>query len=338
MVKVGIIGGSGYTGAELLRLLSVHPIAMVEAVTSRRFKGMQVGSVHKGLGKFYDLEFEDAGAREIGERSDVVFLAVPHKTAMEFVPDLMDTGVIVIDFSADYRLNPDVYEATYEVKHTDRERKAVYGLTELHREEVKDARLVANPGCFPTGAILAAAPLVMEGLVERVVFDSKTGISGAGADPTSVTHYPNVAENAVPYRINNHRHVPEIKQELNRFGDLKVHFTPHIIPSVRGILTTAHLFLKEEVSEEEIRGLYGDMYREENFVRVLGVGEIPSLAAVRGSNFCDIGGFKIEEDRVIVISAIDNLVKGASGQAIQNMNVVMGLDETMGLWTPGLPP
>lgn len=322
----------------MLRLLAIHPIAEVVAVTSRRFEGRQVGSVHKSLGKFYDLTFEDASAEAVAEESDVVFLAVPHKTAMNYVPKLMDADVSVVDLSADYRLDPGVYEETYGVEHTDRDREAAYGLTELHREEVKESRLVANPGCFPTGATLAAAPLVKAGLARQIIFDSKTGISGAGADPTGVTHYPNVAGNTTPYRISDHRHTPEMQQELDRLGDVRVHFTPHIIPSVRGILTTAHVFLEDDVGEDELREYYEDMYYDENFVRVLGVGDVPSLADVRGSNFCDIGGFKIENGRAIVVSAIDNLVKGASGQAIQNMNVMMGLDETMGIWTPGLAP
>lgn len=334
-MKVGIIGGSGYTGGELLRLLVNHPDAEIVAVTSRTFKDKPIGAVHPHLSKILNMRFEDISAGEVAKRSDVVFTAVPHKAAMGYVPELLTQGTKVIDLSADYRLDYDAYETTYGITHADKGRKAVYGLPELHRRDIKRANLVANPGCYPTGAILAAAPLVKAGEVSRVVFDSKTGVSGAGMIPSEVTHYPNVAENVVPYQVTKHRHLPEIVQELTVLGKCKIHFTPHIIPAVRGILTTAHVFVKKEMSKEEITNLYQKMYAGETFVRILD--EMPSLSAVRGSNFCDIG-FDVEGDRVIVVSAIDNMVKGASGQAIQNMNIMFGLDEKAGLWVPGVAP
>jgi len=332
-MKVGIIGGSGYTGGELLRLLVNHPDAEIVAVTSRTFKDKPISAVHLHLSKILDMRFEDISAGEVAKRSDVVFTAVPHKAAMEHVPELLAQGTKVIDLSADYRLNYDVYETTYGITHTDRGRKAVYGLPELHRNEIKRANLVANPGCYPTGAILAAAPLVKAGEVSRVVFDSKSGVSGAGMIPSEATHYPNVAENVAPYQVIKHRHLPEIVQEL---GKCKIHFTPHIIPAVRGILTTAHIFVKRKIPAKEARDLYQKMYADETFVRILG--EMPSLSAVRGSNFCDMGCFEVEGDRVVVVSAIDNMVKGASGQAIQNMNIMFGLEERTGLWTPSVAP
>lgn len=336
-MDIGIIGGSGYTGGELLRLLSQHPDANVVAVTSRSRKGQKVGDTHAHLRKIYDLEFEDLGAADVASRCDIVFTAVPHGTAMQVVPALLDNHAKVIDLSADYRLKIDVFEKVYKLKHTD-PREAVYGIPELH-PEVADQVFVANPGCYPTGASLAAAPLAEAGLIDRVVFDSKSGISGAGAEPSETSHYPNMAENIQAYKLTTHRHRAEIVQELTRLdADLKkISFTPHVIPSVRGILTTAHIFVNEQLSEEDVTRIYRDFYEDKSFVRM--IKGIPMLGNVRGSNFCDIG-FEIEKDsdRIVIISAIDNLVKGASGQAIQNMNLMFGLDEKTGLWAPGLAP
>ncbi|HEY9205863.1 MAG TPA: N-acetyl-gamma-glutamyl-phosphate reductase [Candidatus Methanoperedens sp.] len=336
-MDIGIIGGSGYTGGELLRLLSCHPEANVVAVTSRSRKGEKVSDTHTHLRKIYDLEFEDLSAEEVASRSDIVFTAVPHGTAMQVVPALIKEGVKVIDLSADYRLKPDVFEKTYKIKHTD-PRQVVYGIPELH-PEIPEQSFIANPGCYPTGASLAAAPLAAAHLIERVVFDSKSGISGAGTEPTQVSHYPNMAENIQAYKLTNHRHRAEMVQELTRLdGRLdKISFTPHVIPSVRGILTTAHIFVKKTLGEEQLTGIFGDFYQDKPFIRL--IRGIPMLGSVRGSNFCDIG-FEIEKgsDRIVVISAIDNLVKGASGQAIQSMNLMFGLPETTGLWTPAIAP
>lgn len=336
-MDIGIIGGSGYTGGELMRLLARHPEANIKAVTSRSRKGQEVSDTHTHLRKIIDLKFEDLNAEKVASRSDIVFTAVPHGTAMQVVPTLLEAGVKVIDLSADYRLESSVFEKVYKIKHTD-PRKAVYGIPELHPEVAKEA-LVANPGCYPTGASLAAAPLAKAGLIERAVFDSKSGISGAGAEPTEVSHYPNMAENIQAYKLTSHRHRAEIVQELTHLdSSLKnISFTPHVIPSVRGILTTAHVFVKEEVSGEEVSDMYSNFYQDKPFIRL--IKGIPMLSSVRGSNFCDIG-FEVEKgsNRIVIISAIDNLVKGASGQAIQNMNLMFGLDETTGLWTPGVAP
>lgn len=336
-MDIGIIGGSGYTGGELLRLLAQHPQANVTAVTSRSRKGQKICDTHTHLRKIFDLNFEDLTAEEVASRSDIVFTAVPHGTAMQIVPVLLDAGVKVIDLSADYRLRTEVFEKIYRIKHTD-PRSAVYGLPELHTE-VSEQSFLANPGCYPTGASLAAAPLADAGLIGRVVFDSKSGISGAGAEPTSVSHYPNMAENIQAYKLTAHRHKAEILQELLRLdsGLKKVSFTPHVIPSVRGILTTAHIFVNRELNEDEVSEIYVDFYQDKPFIRL--IKGIPMLGSVRGSNFCDIG-FEVEKesDRVVVISAIDNLVKGASGQAIQNMNLMFGLPETTGLWAAGTAP
>ena len=336
-MDIGIIGGSGYTGGELMRLLSRHTGANIKAVTSRSRKGQKISDTHAHLRKIFDLEFEDLTPQEVASRCDIVFTAVPHGTAMQVVPALIKAGIKVVDLSADYRLKTDVFEKTYKLKHTD-PREAVYGIPELH-PEVSSQQFIANPGCYPTGASLAAAPLASSGLIERVVFDSKSGISGAGVEPSSVSHYPNMAENIQAYKLTTHRHRAEIVQELTRLdGSLKsISFTPHVIPSVRGILTTAHIFVKKQLSEEDVSAIYSDFYMDKPFIRL--IKGIPMLGNVRGSNFCDIG-FEVEKgsDRIVVISAIDNLVKGASGQAIQNMNLMFGLPETTGLWSPGFAP
>lgn len=341
MIDIGIVGGSGYTGGELLRLLTIHPDANVVLVTSRKLAGKRVDSVHEHIRSLCDLKFEAPQAAEIADRCDFVFTAVPSGTAMDWVPGLLDGGARVIDLSPDYRLPVEIFEKTYGIKHR-APRDAVFGLPELH-PEVANASLVGNPGCYPTGATLALAPLAEKGMVERVVFDSKSGISGAGIEPTETSHYPNLAENIRCYKITNHRHVPEIKQELGRLQkDIRVSFTPHVIPAVRGILTTAHVFIKDEYRDRiqdkaSVDQIYRQFYQDSRFVRM--TGGVPMLGNVRGSNFCDIG-FEPEmgSDRLVVISAIDNLVKGASGQAIQNMNLMMGLEETTGLWFPGGAP
>ena len=341
MIDVGIVGGSGYTGGELLRLLANHPQANVVAVTSRKLAGKPVTAVHSHLKNIYFLNFEALGAKEAADRCDIVFTAVPHGTAMDWVPELLDAGTRVIDLSSDYRLPVDVFEKTYATKHR-APREAVFGLPELH-PEVAEAKLVGNPGCYPTGATLAVAPLANAGMVERVIYDSKSGISGAGVEPTETSHYPNMSQNVIPYKLTAHRHVPEIKQELSRLSPgIKINFTPHVVPSVRGILTTAHVLVRPEAEEviqdkSQVASIYREFYRNAPFVRM--ADGVPKLSSVRGSNFCDIS-FEPEKesDRLVVISAIDNLVKGASGQAIQNMNLMAGLDQKTGLWFPGLAP
>jgi N-acetyl-gamma-glutamyl-phosphate reductase len=337
MIKAGIIGASGYTGGELLRLLVNHPNVKLELATSRSLAGKPVTGTHKHLEGFLDLKYENPNSENIRERCDVVFLAVPHGSAMNYVPELLDGDTKVIDLSADYRLETSVFEDVYEMTHSD-PRKAAYGLVELH-PEVAEQDFVASPGCFPTGAILAAAPLAAAGLIDIALFDSKTGISGAGISPTETSHYPNLAENVIAYKITNHRHKAEISQELTRLDQKlrNINFTPHAIPSIRGIFTTAHLFTKEPLSTDELRSIYEDFYRNKPFIRL--PSGIPSLTAVRGSNFCDIGFESDKENnRAVVLSAIDNLVKGASGQAIQSMNLMFGLEETLGLWLPAAAP
>jgi N-acetyl-gamma-glutamyl-phosphate reductase len=334
--NVAIIGASGYTGGELMRLLLNHPRMTVSVATSRRLAGKPVVSVHRHLTGLTDLEFTDPDIDAIKEQCDAVFLAVPHGTAMDVVPGLIGSGLNIVDLSADYRLPAAVFEKVYGMPHKD-PREAVFGLPELH-PEVRDESFVANPGCYPTGAILAAAPLADADLLETAVFDSKSGITGAGISPSAASHYPNMAENVQPYKLTTHRHCAEIRQEIAAFGgNCDISFTPHVIPAIRGILTTAHLFTGERLSTGDVRDIYGEFYAGCPFVRL--VDGMPSLGAVRGSNFCHIG-FEADQHnrRIVVVSVIDNLVKGASGQAIQNMNLMCGFGETAGLRNAGLGP
>jgi N-acetyl-gamma-glutamyl-phosphate reductase len=343
-MKVGIIGASGYTGGELLRILAGHRECEVACATSRRYEGKSVSSVNPNLEKIIDIKFENLSAGEVAKKSDFVFTATPHGTSMGIVPELMESGVKAVDMSGDFRFKDTaVYERYYGCEHTAKDVKAVYGLPELHRAEIKDAELVANPGCYPTSVILGLAPLVKEGIIEldRIVVDSKSGISGAGATPKAATHYTMAADSVSPYKVVSHQHMPEIEQELNLLGDgVKVAFVPHIVPVIRGLESTIQVFLETDISSEGIRDTYASLYKDEAFVRVLDVGEIPRMSAVRGSNYCDIGAFEVdkERNRAVIVSVIDNLTKGASGQAVQNMNIMMGFDETRGLDKVGIHP
>lgn len=328
-MQVTIIGASGYTGGELLRLLLTHPHIEIAAATSRSLTGKPVASQHPHLSHLTDLVFTNPAIADID--CDVAFLAVPHTQAMHYVDPLLEQGIKIIDLSADYRLSKDIYEKTYETSHT-AYHKAPYGLCELHRNEIKNSSLIANPGCFPTGATLAAAPLAKQ--ASHIIYDSKSGVSGAGDNPSSTTHYPNVADTLTAYKVTNHRHLPEMRQELSYLGSqASCYFTPHLLPANRGILTTAHIILKEPMSQEEVEKQYQAFYKDEYFIRM----QRPSLSHVRGSNFCDIA-VETREDRVVSVSAIDNLVKGAAGQAIQNMNIICGYNEQSGLVHAGMNP
>ncbi|WP_292461098.1 N-acetyl-gamma-glutamyl-phosphate reductase [Methanothermococcus sp.] len=342
MITVSIIGGTGYTGSELLRILSNHPEVEIKYITSRKMDGVKITKIHpnlKGIKNLDNITFKNISPEDID--SDFVFCATPHGASMKIVPKLYEKGMKIIDLSGDYRFEDiGTYEEWYNLEHTGK-LDAVYGLPELHREEIKKANLVANPGCFPTGSILALAPLVKEGIVEdRIIVDSKTGVSGAGVNPSETTHFPNVNENINPYKLTTHRHSPEIEKELEKLTNknIKLSFTPHLVPITRGILTTTHTFLKENVDRGQIIDIYEKFYKNEPFVRIFDE-EVPTLTGVRGSNFCDIGGFEVDRHgRLVVVSAIDNLVKGASGQAIHNMNLMAGFNETESLLCGGLKP
>lgn len=340
MLKAAIFGASGYTGLELLRILATHPEATVVEATSRQYKGTPVPEVFPALRGFYDsLVFSDP--EDLGSvKADVAFSAMPHGASQDVVPELLKKNR-VIDLSADFRLHDkETYNNWYgEHKAAHLLKDAVYGLPETHRKDIKGARLIANPGCYPTSAILALGPLAKKRLIVpgSVVVDSKSGVSGAGRGASLGTSFVEVSSGFKAYKVGSHRHTPEIEQELalaSGYG-LDVRFTPHLIPVSRGILTTAYAELKEGVSNTDLRAIYEDAYSGERFVRLLPDGSFPDISQVRGSNFCDLGLF-IEGSRVTIVSAIDNLVKGASGQAVQNMNIMFGIDEKAGLFIPPL--
>ena len=330
-MDIAIVGASGYAGGDLIRLLLTHKEANIVCATSRKLAGTPVTKDHIHLKNLIDIDYTNPDIDDID--ADFAFLAVPHTAAMQYAGKLKERGIKTVDFSADYRLPQDVYEKTYGVEHT-AYFKAPYGLPELHREEIRKADFVANPGCFPTGATLAAAPMAK--FAETVIYDSKSGVSGAGDSVSETTHYPNVDENINPYKITVHRHVPEMRQEMAFLGSsASVYFTPHLLPAIRGIITTAHILLKEPMTEEEVSRAYEEFYKGEHFVRL----QKAKLGGVRGSNFCDIN-WELEADgrRLVAVSAIDNLVKGAAGQAVQNMNIMCGFDEIEGIRMPGMFP
>lgn len=324
-----------------MRILSNHTEVEIIGTYGKASVGEKVSDLHSNLAEILDFTVQSPEYSEIGSNSDVVFTATPHGTSMSFVPTLLESGTKVIDLSADYRLDDVQVFEEYYASHESPELDAVYGLPELYRDEIREVDLVANPGCYPTAAILSLAPLLEENLIELspIFIDSKSGTSGAGAEPSKKLHHPTCAENMSAYNVTGHRHSPEIKQETSKLAGKEVgtYFTPHLIPISRGILNTTHALLKDEGKEEEVISLHRDFYDGEPFVRVLD--ELPQTKAVRGSNYCDIS-VRISEGggRAVVVSAIDNLVKGASGQAVQDMNIMFGLDEREGLKDIGLLP
>jgi N-acetyl-gamma-glutamyl-phosphate reductase len=338
MIKVGIYGASGYTGQELLRLLLRHPDVEVAALTSRQFKGMPVSHVYPVFEGLTDIRYMDASPEDVADLSEFVFLAVPHGEAMEIVPTFLEAGRKVVDLSADFRLrNREVYEKWYE-KHEAPELlgEAVYGLPELYREAIQSARLVANPGCYPTSAILGLAPLLKEGWIDTgsIVVDAKSGVSGAGREAKIGSLFCEVNEGFKAYNVFKHRHGPEMEQEFSLLAGRRVNisFAPHLLPLDRGILSSLYAVLQENKPAAALLELYRDFYEGETFVRVYREDVYPNISSVKGSNFCDIG-ITVDDrlKRVVVFSAIDNLIKGASGQAVQNMNLMCGFREDAGL-------
>ena len=338
MKKVAVIGASGYTGVELLRLLAGHPQAEVVAVTSRQYEGVPISQVFPSLGGFYDLVCEPVNVSSIAARADVVFTALPHKSAMEVIPDFLNAGCKVVDLSADYRLrDAQVYEDWYQA-HTSPEliAEAAYGLPELYRSQIVKARLVANPGCYPTSVALGLAPLLEGQLIacDSIIIDSKSGTTGAGRALKESSLFCEVNEGFKAYGIASHRHTPEIEQTLSQLAGqaVRVSFTPHLLPVDRGILSTIYASLAKDCSTPELLDIFQKRYAHEPFVRVLTHGQLPNIANVRGTNLCDIGLVSDQRTgRVIVVSVIDNLCKGAAGQAIQNFNLICGINERAGL-------
>jgi len=345
-LKIAIIGSSGYTGGELLRILLNHPDASVTAVTSEKSAGQLITSVFPHLAGLTALVCEPLDPEAVAKKADFVFLALPHGKAQEAAFRFHKLGKKVVDLSSDYRLaDPILYEKWYEHCHQypGLLKIAVYGLPELHREKIKKASLVANPGCYPTGAILGLAPLLKKSIVDpqSIIIDSKSGVSGAGRSPALAHHFPEVNEGFTAYSVVTHRHTPEIEQELSTLAatQITLSFTPHLVPMNRGILTTIYAKLSAQADTGLLHSLFRDFYRNEPFIRVLPTGHFPNVRNVRGSNFCDIGIISDPRTgRAVVVTAIDNLVKGASGQAVQNMNLMMGFEETSGLRFAGLFP
>lgn len=339
MLNIAIVGASGYTGLELIRILHCHPEVTVTCLTSEQSAGRRISDVFPTLRGRCDILLENLEPSRIAEKADLVFTALPHKAAMEVVPTFLRLKKKVVDLSADYRLsNPAVYGEWYEPHLNPASlKKAVYGLPEIRRAKIRKARLVANPGCYPTSIILALAPLLRKGLVDltSIIADSASGVSGAGRAARVDSLYCEINDGFKAYGAGGvHRHTPEIEQELSLLScePLKITFTPHLAPMDRGILSTIYATSKEAIDNEAIVRLYRAFYEGEPFVRVLADGSLPSTSFVRGSNFCDIAPLvDVRTGRIIVISAIDNLVKGASGQAVQNMNLMCGFPETMGL-------
>lgn len=337
-MKVSIIGATGYTGEELLRILSNHPAAEITHITSESSTGTAINNTYPHLTRLYDNVLDSIkNLTVIAADSDIVFIALPHGHAMAVGKELSGQNVKIIDLGADYRFrDPKVYEKWYKVEHTHRGAEAVYGLTELYRHKIKTADIVGNPGCYTTASILALAPLVEYKLIklDTIVVDAKSGVSGAGRSLSLNSHFTEMYENLKAYNIGGHRHTPEIEQALTELAGeaVVINFTPHLIPMARGILSTCYATLNEGITVEQVDEAFNSMYCQEFFIRLLGNGGYPATKNTRGSNFCDIG-WHVDgrTNRVIVVSALDNLVKGAAGQAVQNMNVMFGLDEKLGL-------
>jgi N-acetyl-gamma-glutamyl-phosphate reductase len=343
MIKVGIVGGTGYTGVELLRLLAVHPQVQLVAITSRSEAGTAVADMFPNLRGYLDLRFSDPGRAGLSE-CDVVFFATPNGTAMKLVPDLLKAGVRVIDLAADFRLqDPQEWQQWYGEAHACPEllQTAVYGLPEVNREQIRQATLVANPGCYPTAVQLGFLPLLEQGLVDsaHLIADAKSGVSGAGRGAKVAQLLCETSESMKAYGVQGHRHWPEIRQGLCKMTEAPVGltFVPHLTPMIRGIHATLYAPLAK--SGQDLQTLYEQRYAAEAFVDVMPAGSLPETRSVRGANVCRIAvHVPPTGDTVVVLSVIDNLVKGAAGQAVQNMNIMFGLEEDVGLKTIALVP
>lgn len=335
MTRVAILGGTGYTALELLRILLNHPQAEVTGLTSRTETG-HVRDVHPSLAGRLDLKLENLSPGQLKERADVVFCCLPHVASMETVPSLLDAGLKVVDLSADYRLNdPAVYEKWYSHAHTDpaRLKTTVYGLPELFADQIRGQQLIANPGCYTSTSILALAPLICGGYIEPtdIIIDAKSGVSGAGRTPKTNILYSECNESFAAYSVGTHRHQPEIEQVLSTASGktVDVIFTPHLTPMDRGIEATIYAVPAKPASQAELLNACREFYRGKPFIRV--VDRIPATKDSAYTNFCDIT-VRVVKDRVVILACLDNLIKGASGVAVQNFNLMCGYPETMGCW------
>jgi N-acetyl-gamma-glutamyl-phosphate reductase len=344
-MKVAVIGATGYTGMELVRLLLQHPGVELTYASSDSQAGQALTSVFPHLRGLTDLVLEKADPAAIASRAEVALVALPSGLSTEIVPGLLEKGLRVIDLAGDHRLPSDLYQQWYRKVPPAEETlaAAVYGLPELYEERIRTARLIANPGCYPTATLLSLTPLVKAGKIDTktIVVDAKSGVSGAGKAASLATHYAEVNENFKAYKVGEHQHIPEIESILTRENPsgepVVISFTTHLVPMTRGIMATCYAQLTKDLSTEDLLALYADFYRNSPFVRLHPAGGFPQTRDVRGSNFCDIG-LRVDPrtGRVTVIGVIDNLVKGASGQAIQNLNLFAGLEQTTGLHLPPL--
>jgi N-acetyl-gamma-glutamyl-phosphate reductase len=343
VTSVGIVGATGYTGSELIRILTMHPGVSLSILTSETHHGKKISDIYPYLSGICDKKLMKKD--ELKEHElDLVFLALPHGVSMEFVKNQWEDGYKIVDLSGDFRLSSaDVYQKWYKIEHQcpNHLNDAVYGMPELFRENIKKAKLVSNPGCYPTSAILGLAPLLQKNIIQQhgIIIDSKSGVTGAGAKVKKATHFPTANENFNAYGIANHRHTPEIEEILGKITgqDIQLNFTPHLLPINRGILTTAYTEMLDWKNENDVRSIYYNFYKKEPFIRLRD--EPVSVQAVRGSNFCDVNPIlDMRTNKIIITSAIDNLIKGAAGQAVQNMNIMLGFQETLGIDFSPLSP
>ena len=344
MIKAGVLGGTGYAGIEVVRLLLRHPQVELTRIVSHSYAGQKISDIYPSLMGVCDLTCSALDADDIAKNCDVVFTALPHGASKEIIPSLFAKGLKIIDLSGDFRYNDvKVYEKWYGQEHSDPEllKHAVYGLCELHRDEIKKAQLIGNPGCYTTCSILALAPLVKAGIADNtsLIVDAKSGVTGAGRGLNLPNLFCECTETMKAYKVAAHRHTSEIEQELSLLADKSIilSFTPHLAPMKRGILATCYANLKSSSSTAELIALYKEFYKNEKFVRIYSDGTLPEIKHVAGSNYVGIGLVVDERlNRVIVVSCIDNLIKGAAGQAVQNMNLMFEFDEDTALSDPGM--
>ena len=350
-VRIGVIGASGYVGGELLRILANHPKAQVAVATSKQYNGEPIHRVHPNLRSVIDLQFTEPNLESLSSKCDFVFTAVPHGSAIKSVPTLLESGLRIVDMSADFRLkDPSAYETWYKYKHTrpDLLAKSCFGIPEIYRDRMKESNFVANPGCMAITSILALAPFVKTNMIDfdHIVVDAKIGSSGGGTKPSMGTHHSERYGVVRPYKPVGHRHTAEIEQELSAFSSgrgVKISFTPHAVNFVRGILCTIHCFAERKLETPQVWKALREFYAGARFIRFVkdkkGLSRYPDPKILAGSNFCDIG-FEIDDrsNRLLLLSATDNLMKGASGNAVQCMNLMLGFEEDAGLSFPGLHP
>ncbi|MBQ3123932.1 MAG: N-acetyl-gamma-glutamyl-phosphate reductase [Clostridia bacterium] len=342
MIKVAVLGATGYAGIEIVRILSAHPEVKLEVLGSHSFDGQDISEVYGNFAHVLDMTCEELDLDRVAE-CDVAFTALPHGASKDVIPSLIEKGLKVIDMSGDFRYDDiKVYEKWYGQEHSSPEllEESVYGLCELYRDKVKSARLVGNPGCYTSCSILGAYPILKSGLgnSKNIIVDAKSGVTGAGRGLGLGTHFCECTENSKAYKVATHRHTSEIEQELSKAAgeEVMISFTPHLIPQKRGILSTIYVNLNKPCTTEEVIEIYKEFYKDEYFIRVKDAGKLPETKHVAGSNFVDIGIVVDERlNRAVIVSAIDNLGKGAASQAIQNMNIMFGLDEKTGIERAG---